>query len=150
MKLSLASASVFVLIALLTLLSFKPSAQSNSTSKKNDSTAIPPLDVELGSRSTGEGVRFYRAILDSLLRYEDCKTIAISRTQQIRTYQAQLTGCEASRITIRADANTIAEKYHRLDTYTQALRRRHRRAQIERWAWRVTAAAIIARAITLQ
>ncbi|MDF7817941.1 hypothetical protein P1X15_10055 [Runella sp. MFBS21] len=81
-----------------------------------------------------------RAIYDSLLRYQDAKTALHLKTTQVTSFQTQLIGCQVQSSKLRTDANDMAARLHAANTSYDHLHRRFRRAQLERWAWRIGAA----------
>lgn len=146
MKPSLAFAKSFALILLLTLLSFKPFAQSTPTSKKGE---IPPLPK--GEGAGGEVALYHqnaRAILDSLLRYQDVKVNLQLKNKQITTYQSQLTGCQVQNSKLRSDANEMAIKLFDANEAYNKKRKKLLAANLEKWTWRVAAALILTFSLT--
>lgn len=149
MKKSFSFLSVFALIALLTLLSFKPFAQSTNTSnQKNDTiTILPPYRVGVAFDRDGVGlneiqqyVQNSRAVLDSLMRFQDAKINLQLKNRQVSTLQIQLTDCHIQSTKLRADANEMAVRLFNANEAYQILHRRFRRNQVEKWAWRLAAA----------
>ena len=84
-----------------------------------------------------------RAIYDSLLRYQDAKINLSLKNSQISNYQTQVTGCQVQNSKLRTDANEMAVRLFDANEAYQILHRRFRRADIERWAWRIGAATIL-------
>lgn len=124
--------SGFVLTALLTLLSLRPYAQStNTSSQKNDTTAA------VGLNEIQQYVQNSRAVLDSLMRFQDAKINLQLKNKQVSTLQTQLTECHIQSTKLRTDANEMAVRLFDANTSYEILHRRFRRAQLERWAWRI-------------
>lgn len=150
MKPSLPFVSAFALIALLTLPSFKPYAQStNTSSPKNDTIAIPPPYGVEPSHGGGEGVGLTeiqqyvvnsRAILDSLMRFQDAKINLQLKNRQVSTLQTQLTECHIQTIKLRTDANEMAVRMFDANEAYHKKRKKLIIANIEKWAWRIAAA----------
>ncbi|WP_428657590.1 hypothetical protein [Runella sp.] len=84
-----------------------------------------------------------RAIYDSLMRFQDAKINLSLKNNQISNYQTQVTGCQIQNSKLRSDANDMAVRLFDANEANQILHRRFRRADIERWAWRIGAAAIL-------
>lgn len=109
-------------------MSFKPFAQSTPTSKN-------PLQGEVDTYHQNA-----RAILDSLLRYQDAKISISLKNKQLTTYQAQLTGCQVQNSKLRSDANEMAVKLFDANEAYNKKRKKLLAANLEKWTWRVAAA----------
>lgn len=132
MKPSSSFLSAFALIALLTLPSFKPFAQSTSTSNpKNDTVSLNEIQ---------QYVQNSRAVLDSLMRFQDAKINLQLKTRQVSTLQTQLTTCHIQNTKLRADANEMAVRLFNTNEAYQKKQKKLTIANLEKWAWRVAAA----------
>lgn len=117
-------------------MSFKPFAQSTPTSKN-------PLQGEVDTYNQNA-----RAILDSLLRYQDAKISISLKNKQLTTYQAQLTGCQVQNSKLRSDANEMAVKLFDANEAYNKKRKKLLAANLEKWTWRVAAALILTFSLT--
>ena len=136
MKKSYSFLSAFALIASLTLLSFKPYAQStNTSSKKNDTTAA------VGLTEIQQYVQNSRAVLDSLLRYQDAKINLQLKNRLLSSLQIQLTDCHIQNTKLRSDANEMAVRLFDANEAYHQKRKKLRTANFEKWAWRVLTVA---------
>lgn len=94
----------------------------------------------MGLKEVQQYVSNSRAILDSLLRFEDAKVSLNLKTKQLATFQTQLTGCQVQNTKLRTDANEMAVRLFDANEAYHKKRKKLLAANIEKWAWRVTAA----------
>lgn len=81
-----------------------------------------------------------RAILDSLMRFQDAKINLQLKNRQVSTLQTQLTECHIQTIKLRTDANEMAVRMFDANEAYHKKRKKLIIANIEKWAWRVSAA----------
>jgi len=71
------------------------------------------------------------------MRFQDAKINLQLKNKQVSTLQTQLTECHIQSTKLRTDANEMAVHLFDANTSYEILHRRFRRAQLERWAWRI-------------
>lgn len=128
MKKSFSFISAFALTVLLILPSSKLCGQST-----------PPLSATDSLDVIAEYVRNSRAVLDSLTRLSDTRLqLSISKAS-FRTLQSQNTALLAEKIEAINAKNNVAIKLIQLNTKYDALHKKWRAANLERWLWRLGA-----------
>lgn len=132
MKKYLAYISAFVLTASLISPTSKPYAQSTPISNQK----IELKEIELYVANS-------RAILDSLLRYQDTKISLYLKAQQLTALQTQRNDLYAQTIKLRTDANEMAARMFDANTAYEAERKKRIARSIEAWIWRITALTTI-------
>ena len=75
------------------------------------------------------------------MRFQDAKINLQLKNKQLTAYQAQLTGCQTQNTKLRSDANEMAERLFKANEAYDQKRKKLRNANLEKWAWRVAAAA---------
>lgn len=124
MKKSFSYLSAFALIALLTLASFKLSAQSTPPSSADS------LDV------IAEYVRNSRALLDSLTRLSDTRTQLSISKRSLKALQTENSYLFAEKIKAQTAANEMAERLFNCNEGYVVQSKKLRKANIEKWVWR--------------